>query len=313
LIIDGHTPRAPIIGANNLEEAAYRPGVLRVLVRQDVRTGRPTGAREVFIMTATQPSDRSLIERIEELEAQLASKRRRRPGRGVMAIIVAAVLVLMPALVLASHQYTDVPDSNIYHNNIGAITDAGIAGGCGTNLYCPGDPVTRGQMAAFMQRGLGRSAKVEDSVAGATDSFAIPVASLTIKSGGQAGKTGFLVVTASGTLYTTSAGVCPCTLAVRPSVDGSEPLLWEFETITDVASPYGGGSFRMGSASNSWVFPVSSGASHTVTLLAALDTTSGSVTLQGNLSAVYTPFGSQGTSAAGPEEAPSATNGLAGN
>ncbi|MEO6350673.1 MAG: S-layer homology domain-containing protein [Candidatus Limnocylindrales bacterium] len=68
------------------------------------------------------------------------------------------VLLTAPAVVLASHQFNDVPDSNPFHNEISAIAGAGITGGFGDGGYHPGDSVTRQAMAAFMQRGFGRTA-----------------------------------------------------------------------------------------------------------------------------------------------------------
>lgn len=73
-----------------------------------------------------------------------------------LSLIVAVTAALVaPATVWASHQFTDVPDSNIFHNDISAIAEAGVTLGCNppanTN-YCPGDNVTREQMAAFMNR-----------------------------------------------------------------------------------------------------------------------------------------------------------------
>ena len=55
---------------------------------------------------------------------------------------------------IASHQFTDVPTSNTFHDDIDAIRDAGVTTGCGVK-YCPKDFVTREQMAAFLNR-LGR-------------------------------------------------------------------------------------------------------------------------------------------------------------
>jgi hypothetical protein len=59
-----------------------------------------------------------------------------------------------PAPLTAS--FTDVPPSHPYFQFIEALKASGITGGCGTGVnYCPGDPVTRGQMAVFLARGLG--------------------------------------------------------------------------------------------------------------------------------------------------------------
>ena len=73
----------------------------------------------------------------------------------LILLIAAAMLgaaVAFPLGVIASHQFTDVPDSSTYHDDIDAIRDAGITTGCGLNLYCPKAYVTREQMAAFMNR-----------------------------------------------------------------------------------------------------------------------------------------------------------------
>jgi hypothetical protein len=60
--------------------------------------------------------------------------------------------VAFPLGVLASHQFSDVPTSSTFHEHIAAIRDAGVTTGCGINLYCPKDFVTREQMAAFLNR-----------------------------------------------------------------------------------------------------------------------------------------------------------------
>ena len=73
----------------------------------------------------------------------------------LILLIAAAMLgaaVAFPLGVIASHQFTDVPDSSTYHDDIDAIRDAGITTGCALNLYCPKAYVTREQMAAFMNR-----------------------------------------------------------------------------------------------------------------------------------------------------------------
>ena len=61
----------------------------------------------------------------------------------------------MPVAVFASHQFNDVPNSNIFHTGISWMKDNNITVGCNppanTN-YCPDDNVTRGQMATFMKR-----------------------------------------------------------------------------------------------------------------------------------------------------------------
>ena len=75
-----------------------------------------------------------------------------RLGRSSIVLILAAAALAFPIGVLASHQFTDVPDSHDFHADIDAIADAGITTGCTATTYCPASNVTRGQMAAFLNR-----------------------------------------------------------------------------------------------------------------------------------------------------------------
>jgi hypothetical protein len=64
--------------------------------------------------------------------------------------------------VLAVHIFPDVPDGTTHAPAIERIAKAGITAGCGgTANYCPSDPVTRDQMATFLNRSLGRVAMGE--------------------------------------------------------------------------------------------------------------------------------------------------------
>jgi 5'-nucleotidase len=73
-----------------------------------------------------------------------------------MAVAVTSIgLVGLPGA--ASDRFTDVPDSNIFHADIGWLADTDITRGCNppdNTMFCPEDNVTRGQMAAFFVRGL---------------------------------------------------------------------------------------------------------------------------------------------------------------
>ena len=80
----------------------------------------------------------------------------RRPTRRSVALLLGVLLLTAPAVVLASHQFPDVPDGHPFHDQIGAIAEAGITAGFTDGGYHPTDPVTRQAMAAFMQRGFGR-------------------------------------------------------------------------------------------------------------------------------------------------------------
>ena len=147
----------------------------------------------------------------------------RRSRRRLIAAGVVTLLLALPVGVYASHDFSDVPTSNTFHAVISTLYGSRITGGCGSGKYCPNASVTRGQMAAFLVRGLGRMATVED---GADDDWAEltqpsgnpgvdphpygVVAPVSFRHGGGAGGTAY--VYASGTLnvWTDEAGVCPC-------------------------------------------------------------------------------------------------------
>jgi S-layer homology domain len=51
--------------------------------------------------------------------------------------------------------FTD-DEASIHELDINALAASGVTGGCGGTLYCPGGPVTREQMAAFLYRAMTR-------------------------------------------------------------------------------------------------------------------------------------------------------------
>lgn len=76
-----------------------------------------------------------------------------RPPRVALLAALVAVLVALPAgIVLASHQFSDVPSTNPFHGDIDALATSGVTAGCGGGRFCPTDNVTRQEMAAFMNR-----------------------------------------------------------------------------------------------------------------------------------------------------------------
>lgn len=80
-----------------------------------------------------------------------------RPARSrPITLVAAAALVLaVPTTVWASHGFQDVPDSNVFHDDIDWLADTGVTRGCNppeNTEFCPDEPVTRQQMAAFLRR-----------------------------------------------------------------------------------------------------------------------------------------------------------------
>jgi hypothetical protein len=51
--------------------------------------------------------------------------------------------------------FLDVPTSDPFYNDIGRLSARGVTVGCSSGNYCPNNPVTREQMAAFIIRSKG--------------------------------------------------------------------------------------------------------------------------------------------------------------
>ena len=67
-------------------------------------------------------------------------------------IAALAIMVLGTGVVLGSHFFPDVPDSNQFHDDIAWMYDNGITHGYTNGNFGPRDVVNRQQMAAFMHR-----------------------------------------------------------------------------------------------------------------------------------------------------------------
>jgi hypothetical protein len=78
-----------------------------------------------------------------------------------------ALSINPPACVPGQEMFNDVPASNPFCPWIEELSRRGITGGCGGGNFCPGDPVTRQQMAVFLIRTL------EDAKEDAKELFAV--------------------------------------------------------------------------------------------------------------------------------------------
>lgn len=75
--------------------------------------------------------------------------------RFLAAGVVVAALAAVPAVALAQQQhdgFSDVPEDHPFHDDIDWLAAEGITRGCAETAFCPTDPVTRGQLAAFLHR-----------------------------------------------------------------------------------------------------------------------------------------------------------------
>ncbi len=75
----------------------------------------------------------------------------------ITAVVIGYKLQVSPAP--GSPSFNDVPISHPFFQYIEALKASGITGGCQASppLYCPDNPVTRGQMAVFLAKALGLS------------------------------------------------------------------------------------------------------------------------------------------------------------
>ena len=71
--------------------------------------------------------------------------------RAQMASFLAAALELAP---VDDGRFADVVPGSTHAGSIGAIADAGITAGCGSERFCPDAAVTRAQMASFLRNAL---------------------------------------------------------------------------------------------------------------------------------------------------------------
>jgi hypothetical protein len=234
----------------------------------------------------------------------LASGRPRMAKRLTRVGLVALMLAL-PVVVSASHQFSDVPTSHTFHAAISRLYGARLTSGCTATKFCPNANVTRGQMAAFLNRGLGRASGdwgatgFADDWAAFDDGF---LGAIDLLHGGAPGGTGHVLVTANVSAYTDEGGICPCELGVSlVDADSLEDSPVMFQVIQNTPAPAHDAepAWYETSASVSYLFTVPSGVTHTYVLAASMIPTlspspENQAAAEWTISAVYIPFGGDG-------------------
>jgi hypothetical protein len=133
-------------------------------------------------------------------------------SRSIKLLVAAslAILVLIPTAAIASHQFSDVPTSNIFHDDVSWLADNDITKGCNPPVndnYCPDDSVTREQMAAFLHRlgdrvtSLTETGQRSQGTSFNDDAIALISLGIDVPS-----NNGVLAVTASGTFFDKGSG-----------------------------------------------------------------------------------------------------------
>jgi hypothetical protein len=229
---------------------------------------------------------------------------RPRVAKRLTRVGIVTLMLALPVMVSASHQFTDVPTSSTFHAAISKLYGARLTTGCTATKFCPNANVTRGQMAAFLVRGLGRG-EGGGAGTGLADDWATfdnnLLAGVDLVHGGGAGGTGHVLVTASASAYTTLAGTCPCEFAIwLINEDTGEESAGSFTVISDVPTPPDSEltTWYEGTASVSYLFTVQSGVTNSYLLGGSINPTTpptgGVAGAEWNISAVYIPFGGDG-------------------
>lgn len=219
----------------------------------------------------------------------------KRLGIGAIALVVAG------GTVMASHNFTDVPDSHPFHAQISNLVNAGVTTGCDVGLYCPDSPVTRGQMAAFLGRGLGRATRSACSgPVPPTESPSAPCTT-TITPGLPAGAvaTARQIIKADATLTVqlTDATGCPCIYRGALFLTGGSYLVpfYTDVTLTTVGQ-------RAVLAMTGAIPAGPAAGPRTVEVRLFRNSGAGTATTFGNVSTSVFPYGGTGTNALGPIE-----------
>ena len=260
------------------------------------------GSRDLDVLRAEVSELRSELDAMRSHPPASPPRRFPRFRRSVAVLGVIAVLVALPVAVSASHIFTDVPDSNMFHSNISNLYGSRITTGCSPTTYCPNDPVTRGSMAAFLNRGLGRAAADANLVDG--DDWATldgDVAAATLQVGGSTGGTAHVLVEADLNAWTDENGVCPCELEVVLWNSATlETSVYVYAPIVNELQTFG---YYEGVASVSHLFSVPSGTNVTFSMNVLVNSTlvpspENDAGYSYSLTALYIPFDATGTDVA---------------
>lgn len=244
-----------------------------------------------------------------------------RASKVLTRVSLIALMLALPVVVSASHQFTDVPTSHTFHAAIANVYGARLTTGCTTTKFCPDANVTRGQMAAFLNRGLGRAGAktVEKNNNGWQDilesnpSARVPVARVLLMPGGAPRGAAHVWVDGTVSLWTAGVGVCPCEVQAYIIADSGGRSEQYFGMIgSDLGPPDPDDTtprrYATTTLSISHLFTVASGAGNVFDLYVRVIPTKAPALVSGavsgyraNVQALYVPFGFDGTKAIFPE------------
>lgn len=149
--------------------------------------------------------------------------------RTVLLAVVTLLALAAPAA--ASHLFGDVSTADVHHDAISELAASGVTAGCTDDRFCPGQPVTRGQMATFLRRGGSRISSDHSVTTLAVANGAasgVPV-TVEVQLAGVSGGTAHLALQGNVTVTASGGSECPCEVEAfvyRASDDAQGPSSW---------------------------------------------------------------------------------------
>ena len=240
-------------------------------------------------MATERIDQQALLIRIAALEA------RQRRSLKLLVILMALVCAAFPFAALAAHQFTDVPSGHTFHSDIDRLYDARITTGCATAKYCPADPVTRGQMAGFLNRGLGRVGFEETGFIELVEPLQV-IATRSIKAGNVTGGQAFLVIMAGINMFPIpNTGSCPCTGQFYLDIRNSRGQAPSFPSDSDTFYTFlGTSSSDVDSGTGLHVVGVPTGTTWVVRLIGTQVAGSMDTRVRATITVQYVPFSEDG-------------------
>ncbi len=244
---------------------------------------------------ATSVKTRELEARIAELERRLSTRPPRRlHGRQRLAVVLAAAIATigLPAAAVANHLFSDVPIGHTFHAEIANLHAARITTGCTPTTYCPDASVTRGQMAAFMTRGLSRIAGSSLDTATLT-SDTTTIGAVTVKAGTVTGGQAMAKVDVALWIYIGApAAGCPCKVVGEWRDPSARVRATGFVSLPGLDPGDSNWGDRHLALTLAQAIPT--GVDQTFTVVGRRHIGTAQVFVRGNLSAITAPFSTSG-------------------
>jgi len=210
----------------------------------------------------------------------------RTPRRRTLLVVLSLAVLAIAVPAAADHVFSDVPSNSTHHAAIDELAASGITAGCTTDRYCAGNAVNRGQMAAFLTRGMPRIAS-DHSTTTLSGGSGVPV-TVTVESTGTTGGTGYVALQGSVTVFADSAGSCPCEVEAfvfRARDEDQGPSSWSI-----LSGELAGGTSSM-ALPVTWATSMPSGTTDEYRVAVFVDGAPAGTRAEATLTATTAPFG----------------------